>query len=171
MPFPEPKKAKALDKYVNDYKSGKLTKEQLHEWWEEGGLPYDKHFVGWILMKATPIDGFEHITQFESLNFFYKINKLMNAGFMSEYDKIGIKWQSDEMFDVMRKISSICIEKENQMKKGIFKEGEVEYLKNLPDWVDATQEDYAKLYYEAPYFKKEIKTVEDFLCVNWITEN
>jgi hypothetical protein len=117
MPFPSLEKQKALDKYVNDYQSGKLTKEQLN------GLPYNKHFVNWIIMKSTPINGFEQINRFDTLNFFYKIIKLMNAGFMAEYDNLGIEFRSEEMFEIMRKISSICIEKSKKMEDGIFIEG------------------------------------------------
>ena len=168
MPFPKKEIAKALEKYVADYKSGKLTEEQRQKWWNEGGKPYDKFFVDYIWEKCTPIKGHEHINRFDTTNFFYKINKLMNCGFMAEYDKIGVVWRSEEMFELMRQIGSITSKKARLMDSGKFSEGEIEYLQGLPDWVDASQKEYTKLYYKAPYFKKQIKTVEDFLWVNWI---
>lgn len=171
MPFPTPEKQKALDKYVADYKSGKLTEKQRVKWWNEGGEPYDKHFVGWIYFKATPIKGYQHINRFDTLNFFYKINKLMNCGFISEYDSIVIEFRSDEFFDIWRKIADICIQKRLDMNQGIFGDGEIEYLKSLPDWVYSSQDEYTDLYYKSPYFKKEIKTIDDLLWINWVTKN
>lgn len=167
MPFPKPEIEKLLEKSVTDYKAGRITDSDLKKWQDENKKPYDHWFAQYVSLKCQPIKGHEHINRFDCLNFFYKINKMMGAGLMAEYDNIGLIFRSDKMFETHRQMSEVCLEKSRLMEKGIFNKGEIEYLQGLPDWVDAGQEEYEKLYYKASYFKKQIKTVEDFLWANW----